>query len=94
MQDAMISDEDKSFEKLVRDYLIGGDEFKEIIVGDLPKELRNNRPCATYLVWSLKMFFDEWVYASVKEMIRSSNPSSVTKSPKVDVTDELFLETM
>ena len=47
-----------------------------------------------YLVWSLKTFFDEWVYASVKEMIQSSNPSLVTKSPKVDVTDERFLETM
>ena len=77
MQEAMISDADKSFEKLIRDYLIGSNEFKEIIVGDLPNELRNNQPCATYLAWSLKTFFDEWVYASVKEMIQSSNPSSV-----------------
>ena len=31
---------------------------------------------------------------SVKEMIVSSNPLSVTKTAKVDVADESFLETM
>jgi len=65
MQDAMTADDDRSFEKLICDYLLGSDEFKEVILADLPNELRNNHSCATYLVWSLKSLFDKWVYESV-----------------------------
>ena len=92
----MTSDDDKSFEKLFRDYFLETDGemngFNGLILSGLPAELRNNRACDIYLVHSSKQFFGDWLYAAVIEMVNSSRPKAAGET--VDVTCNIFIEAM
>ena len=77
-----------SFERGFFDYLLG-EGFKELIEQRLPQKLRGSRPCAIYLVETLKCMFERWYYDALSDLI----PNKL-RCDDVDVDDILDKETL
>ena len=92
MERALTSEDDISFEKMFRDYLVKGDGFKRLIRSDFPDNLSHNRACAIYLVFSLKSIFEKWIYSSVCDLAKEARPEE--EEQRIDETGTTFIEMM